>query len=116
MGRLAGIPYFASCGAYNKEKEDQTRIRKAKKALLEEGDLTDDSPEKDQLRKIQVLIAMEMAKKFSDRILRRTVNSKDWEGNTLLQLPPFKTILGIVGITNWETDIIQQLAEAAKEK
>jgi TATA-binding protein-associated factor len=57
-----------------------------------------------------------MAEHFGDYIIRRTVDSKDWEGKSLLDLPPFKLILGVVEITEREMGIILQLAEAAKDK
>lgn len=116
MGRFVGIPHFMSHEAYQDEKEDQAHIRKAKKAILEEGDPMDESPEKDQLRRIQLSISIRMVKKFGDRILRRTVDSKDWEGKSLLDLPPFKTILRVLCITNREADIILWLEKDAKEK
>ncbi len=116
MGRLVGIPCFLSDKAYQEEKNDQAQIRKAKKAILEEDDPADESPEKENLRRLQLAIAMRMAEQFRDYIIRRTVDSKDWEGKSLLNLPPFKTVLGVVEITKREMSIILQLAEAAKEK
>lgn len=116
MGRLVGIPYFSSNEAYDEEKEDQAEVRRAKKAVIEEADPMDDSPEKDQLRLIQVSIAMRMARKFGDRILRRTVDSKDSAGKSILHLPPFKTVLGVLRLTDRETSIILRIADDAKEK
>lgn len=115
MGRLVGIPHFSSNEAHDEEKEDQAEIRKAKKAILGE-EPTDESPEKDRLSLIQVSIAMRMAKRFGDRVLRRTVDSKDSEGKSILHLPPFKTVLGVLRLTDREANIILQLAEDAKEK
>ena len=56
-----------------------------------------------------------MAEQFRDYIIRRTVDSKDWEGKSLLDLPPYKPILGVVEITEREMGIVLQLAEAAKD-
>jgi hypothetical protein len=116
MGRLVGISHFTSNEAYQEEKEDQAEIQRSKKAVLEEGNAMDESSEKDKPRLIQVSIATRMARKFGDRILRRTVDSKDWEGKSLLHLPPVKTVLGVLRITDRETDIVLRLAEAAKDK
>lgn len=76
----------------------------------------DEAPEKDNVRHLQLAIAMRMAEQFRDYIIRRTIDSKDREGKSLLNLPPFQSILGVVEITERETDIVLRLAEAAKEK
>ena len=115
MGRLVGIPHFLSNKANQEEKDDQRQIRKAKKAI-EEGDSMEGSPEKDELSRLQLAIAVRMTEQFQDYILRRTANSKDWEGRPLLDLPPFKTVLGVVELTDREMGIILRLAGAAKEK
>jgi hypothetical protein len=115
MGRLVGIPHFLSDRAYQEERVDKCQIRKAKKAI-EEGDSMEGSPEKDELRRLQLSIALRMAEQFQDYLLRRTPNSKDWEGKPLLDLPPYKTVLGVVELTDREMDIILRLAETAKEK
>ena len=116
MGRLVGIPHFLSDKAYQEEKVDQTQIRKAKRAILEVGDPIEGSPEKDELRRLQMAIAIRMAEQFQTYILRRTASSKDWDGKPLLNLPPFKTVLGVVEMTDREMDIVLRLGQTAKEE
>ncbi|KAF8800887.1 hypothetical protein BYT27DRAFT_7216694, partial [Phlegmacium glaucopus] len=47
-------------------------------------------------------------------ILRRTTDSLNWEGKTLLEIPPHKDIIGVLKLTERESNIIQERARAAK--
>jgi hypothetical protein len=51
---------------------------------------------------------------FAGHILRRTTDSVDWKGNSLLQLPPHKVIIGVLQLTGREVEIIQKRAEDAR--
>lgn len=117
MGRLVGIPHFFSEEAFKEEKEDAAAQRKARKVLLEEEIyLEDDSPETRALRVLSVGVAVRMQKQFEGRIIRRTIDSKDWKGESLLRLPPYKQISGVLTLTPRESKIVQKLAELAKDR
>jgi len=117
MGRLIGIPHFLTERAHLEEKDDAAAQRKARKALLdEELDLADDSPETRALKTITISAALRMQEQFEGRVIRRTLDSKDWEGNSLLALPPFKQIYATVTLTDRELGIVENLAQQAKDR
>jgi hypothetical protein len=117
MGRLVGIPHFFSEQAFIEEKEDAVAQRKARKVLLKEKMyLKDDSPETRALRLLSVGVSLRMQKQFEGRVIRQTIDSKDWKEELLLNLPPYRQISGILTFTQRESKIIQQLAELAKDR
>lgn len=117
MGRLVGIPHFFSDQAFKEEKEDAAAQRKARKVLLdEEMYLEDDSPETRALRALSVGVAVRMQKQFDGRVIRRTIDSKDWKGESLLSLPPYKQTSGVLTLTPRESRIVQKLADQAKDR
>jgi len=106
MGRLLGVPTFLTQSSWNEEKEDASAIRKAKKA--------DDDGQ--SLRMVQIPAVRRMQKQFTGHILRRTTDSRNWRDQTLLNLPPHKTIMGVLRLTSRETNIISERAEEAKAR
>jgi TATA-binding protein-associated factor len=106
MARLVGVPHFFTEQSYLEEKEDAAAIRRAKK-------LDDDGQ---SVRSLQVLSVRRMQKQFLGSILRRTTDSKNWNGQTLLDLPPHEDIMGVLTLTERETQIINERAEAAKAR
>lgn len=104
MGRLLGIPHFLSEDSYQEEKDDLANMRKARK-------LDDDGF---SMRKIQVEAARRMQRQFRGFILRRTTDSRNWLGKTLLDLPPHKDIIGVITLTERERRIMNARAEDAK--
>ena len=88
------------------QKEDMATFRKAKK-------LDDDG---ESLKAAEVAAVRRMQKQFSGHILRRTTDSVDWRGENLLQLPPHKEIVGVLELTERETEIIQKRAEDARNR
>jgi hypothetical protein len=106
MARLAGVPHFKTETAFNEEKEDLANIRRAKK--LDDDGLS--------LRIAQIEIVQRLQKQFTGSILRRTTDSLNWEGKTLLEIPPHKDIIGVLKLTERESNIIQERARAAKAR
>lgn len=117
MGRLVGILHFFTEMAHSEEKEDSAAQRKARKAVLdEELDLAGDSAETRALKIVSISAAHRMQKQFEGRIIRRTLDSKDWKGNYLLSLPPFKPIYTILTLTDREQKVVENLAQQAKNR
>lgn len=85
MGRLAGIKHFLSQDAWAEEKADSADLRRAKKDAADEQ-------VNDSLKRLQVEISLRHQSRFEGRLVRRTVDSKDWEGKVLIDLPPAITI------------------------
>jgi TATA-binding protein-associated factor len=104
MGRLTGIPYFLTEASHTEEKDDETAIRKAKK-------LDDDG---ETALAEQLAAVKRRQTQMEGRFLRRSTDSLDYNGSVLVPLPPYKEILGVVKLTERETDIIQERAAAAK--
>lgn len=110
MGRLLGIAHFLSEQAYSEEKDDTSLIRQTKRIISEESDGNN------ALKECQVTIAQRMQEHFAGRILRRTGNSLDWNGNALITLLPYEDIPVIVKPTPREMEIITALADNVKER
>ena len=104
MGRLVGMPYFFTEDAVSQEREDTASVRRAKK-------LDDDG---ETLLAEQLQAVKRLQTHLKGNFLRRTTKSLDNNLNPLLSIPPYKEILGIVTLTERETDIIQERAAAAK--
>ncbi|KAJ3563513.1 hypothetical protein NP233_g8897 [Leucocoprinus birnbaumii] len=104
MGRLVGLPYFFSELCIAEEKDDNALIRKAKK-------LDDDG---EALRAVRVQITRRLHDRCKGHFLRRTTGSRDWVGRTLLPLPPYLEIIGLLRLSDREVLILQDRQEAAK--
>lgn len=101
MARLIGVPYFSSLAYYDEEKNDLSTLRRTK-------------IDPEDHAKAQRVIVTRLQKHFGGRILRRTVDSKNWEGKAVLDLPPLVIVEGLLSLTARETVIIQEHAERAK--
>jgi TATA-binding protein-associated factor len=106
MGRLIGIPHFLSEASVEEEKDDAAATRRAKK-MDDEGQ---------SLKIVEIEAVRRMQKHFLGSILRRTVDSRNWLGSGILDVPPHKTILGVLTLTDREMSIINERAEAAKAR
>lgn len=115
MGRLVGLPHFMSEAAFIEEKNDAADIRRTKRDQAEEFDaLTfEDNP----LTKLaQVKIALRIQEQFEDRVIRRTIDSLNWKGEPLINLPPYTTIMIHLDVTEREMQVIAILAEQVRER
>jgi TATA-binding protein-associated factor len=115
MGRLTGVPHFFTEDAHQEEKNDAANLRRAKKELSDDYDPINDDDD-DPIKLCQVSIAQRMQAQFQGRIIRRTIDSKDWEGRLLLNLPPYKAIHVILNLTEREMAVISAKAEAVKDE
>ena len=104
MARLAGVPHFFTHDSTQELKEYMAVARRARK--LDDDGLS--------LRKSQIEAVRGMQKNFDCYLLRRTSDSKNWEGRTLLDLPPHVDITGVLELTDRKTSILQERAEVAK--
>lgn len=114
MGRLTGIAHFLSEYGLEEEKEDTRALRRARKESPGGSDPQDDN-EDDPVRTCQLAIAQRMQRQTAKHLLRRTVNSKDWQGKPLVALPPCKIIHVTLDLTPRELEIITSNGEALKE-
>ncbi|KAJ3564157.1 hypothetical protein NP233_g8477 [Leucocoprinus birnbaumii] len=104
MGRLIGLPYFFSELCVAEEREDNAMLRRAKK-------LNDDG---ESLRAARVHITRRLHDLCKGHFLRRTTASLDWAGRTLLPLPPYIEIIGLLQLSEREMLILHERQEAAK--
>ncbi|KAF5366181.1 hypothetical protein D9758_005658 [Tetrapyrgos nigripes] len=104
LGRLVGIPHFFSDAALEEMKTDASDVRKAKK-FDDDGAI---------LHRVLVKAVRQIQRDYGKCLLRRTTDSKNHLGQTLLDLPPHKDIMGNVELTDREKKIINRLAEEAK--
>ncbi|TFK60185.1 hypothetical protein BDN72DRAFT_779739 [Pluteus cervinus] len=102
MGRLVGIPHFLSELALTEEKADANKIRSVKG-----NGQDDDKPVRDCLEEISA----RMNNQFGNHIIRRGASSKDWEGKPLISLPPCRSIQVNLQLSQWESDIMEQLED-----
>ncbi|THU90177.1 hypothetical protein K435DRAFT_864524 [Dendrothele bispora CBS 962.96] len=105
LGRLLGIPYFVSQQSVEDAKDDAALLRQAKKK-------DDDGHE---IRCVQIESVQNLQTHFSSHILRRTIDSRNWRGKSLLDLPPHKEIITVVDLTDRERCILDKQAEIVKE-
>jgi TATA-binding protein-associated factor len=68
------------------------------------------------LKIVEIEAVRRMQKHFLGSILRRTTDSRNWLGSGILDVPAHKTILGVLKLTDRETSIINERAEAAKAR
>lgn len=128
LARIIGIPHFLTVESLEEEKEDAATLRRLKKrkALQEdEGDENNLAPPAEvppaasdvgqQLRVEQVRAVQRMQRQFQGRIIRRTTASKDYLGNSIVNLPPYRIIEGQIKLTDREMAVISELAEKAKD-
>ncbi|KAF5345577.1 hypothetical protein D9756_011032 [Leucocoprinus leucothites] len=104
LGRLVGLSHFLDEISYIEEKADNSRMRKAKKL--------DDDGESLRIERLQIVRRLQMQCK--GHLLRRTISSKDFEDKPLIPLPPYVQLLGILDLTQRETEIITDRSDAAK--
>jgi hypothetical protein len=114
MGRLTGMSHFFTEEAHQEEKNDISNLRKAKKEQPED-DYDKEAEDDDPIKSCQNSIAQRMQARFEGRVIRRTIDSKDWKGNSLLNLPPYKAIHAILNLTERETAVIAKKAEEVKD-
>ncbi|KAF8500014.1 P-loop containing nucleoside triphosphate hydrolase protein [Hysterangium stoloniferum] len=104
LGQLIGLKSFMMEEFHNQEKDDNAAICQAKKY--------DDNGE--SVRKAQIKAVRKMHRMFAGHILHRVPDSKDWEGKKLLDIPPYKDIIGILMLTERENEILKDRAEMAR--
>jgi hypothetical protein len=106
MGRLIGVPYFLTEESHRQDADDRGDIRRAKK-------LDDDGRSH---RTTQISAVRRMQTHFLGSILRRTTSSLNWEGKALIDIPPYVDVVGVLDLTQRETDILHERQEAVKAR
>ena len=113
MGRLVCIPHFSTPKAIEEERNDQAEIRRCKASLEDDHDPLDIER---NIRENQVAIARRMQGQFEQRILRRTIDSKNWEGEKLVALPPCHEHIVVLHLQAFELEIHAKLAAKLREE
>lgn len=90
-------------------------IRQAKRRQKEDRAAGEPSEGPDMVRLAQIEAVLRMQGQYKGQIIRRTIDSKDWRGSQLLNLPPYRAVHAILTLTEREMAIILELAERAKE-
>ena|SRR5688572_23780879 len=116
MGRLLHLTHFLSKEALGEEKDDENRIRQARKELPEGYSPIDTKPEDDPILQAQLSIVNRLRGHFKGLILRRTIQSKDFEGRTLIDLPPCHSVYLVLTLTKDEMDVIRKRNEEIKDR
>lgn len=118
MGRLTGVAHFFTEDAHQEEKNDVITLRKARREQMQD-DYDDNDNENDDdgpIKLCQHSIAQRMQGQFQGRFIRRTIDSKDRHGDSLLKIPPYKSIHAILDLTERETALIEAKAEKIKDE
>ena len=117
MGRLVGIPHFFTTKAIDEERDDQAELRRSKALWDEDHDPLDvEQNEDDPVRFTKLAIARRMQGQFEQRILRRTVDSKNSEGEALISLPKCHEHIVVLQLQEFELEIHQKLAAKLREE
>ena len=112
MARLVGIEHFFTQSAFDEEKADAADIRRAKASLGEDYNPLDVQQEdEDPIRQAQTQAARRIQTQFERRVLRRTTESKSWEGQSLIKLPKLHEHIALLTLQPFEREIHSHLAE-----
>ena len=68
-----------------------------------------------ELRKQRIKTTRMLQKKFGKNVLRRGPDSSNWEGDTLLNLPPLIIILGILQLNPRELEILEKVTKEVNQ-
>ncbi|KAJ3494060.1 hypothetical protein NLJ89_g10889 [Agrocybe chaxingu] len=115
MGRLVGIAHFLTEKALLEEKQDTADLRRAKRDLPSDYDPLNNSEDNDPIKLAQVKAALRIQSQFEDRVIRRTIDSKNWAGEPLVKLPPCHTITVLLDLTDRELDILRVLSDRVRD-
>jgi hypothetical protein len=113
IGRLVGIPYFSSERALDEEKADMAELRRVRADGYDPLNVNGDE---DTIRDCQVTIALRMQGQFERRILRRTIESRNWEGKPLIDLPACYEHTVLLSLQPSEREIHDVLVEQMRER
>jgi len=107
-----------------KEEEEAEERQKGKDVDSEKSTVVDapanapadEEPIRDHVKLCQVLIAQRMQTQFESRIIRRTIDSLDYENKPILNLPLCHKIYGVLQLTERETVIMSTLVKYVKDR
>jgi hypothetical protein len=117
MGRMVGIDFFSSQKAFDEEKADMKELRRAKAALGEDHDPLDvEEADDDPIRETQAAIALRIQGQFEQRVLRRSKDSKNWLGESLIKLPKLHEHTVLLRLQESEREIHSKLSERLRDQ
>lgn len=112
---MVGIEYFFTQEAFNEEKSDTAELRRAKASLGDDYDPLN-LEQNDPVREAQYVIAIRIQSQFQQRVLRRGIESKNWLGEKLIDLPELHIHMLLLTLQPFEREIHSQLAEKIREE
>lgn len=113
--RLSGIPHFFTEDSLEEEKDNSGAIHRAKQHQREEFAAAESLDAADHVRAAQITAVLRMQERFNGRIIRQTIDSKEWQGFQILNLLLYKTINAIVRLMEHEMKVIMELVQHAKD-
>jgi hypothetical protein len=117
MGRLTGIRLFFTQEVYDEEKRDLAELRRAKALLGDDYNPLDAGQGDDcPIREAQMVSSLRIQQQFEQRVLRRSIDSTDWEGKKLVDLPPVHQHMVLLSLQPFEQEIHAQLTADLREK
>ena len=117
MARLVGIGHFYTQSAFDEEKADAADVRRAKATLGEDYNPLDlQQKDEDPIRQAQTQAAHRIQTQFELRVLRRTTESKTWEGHSLIKLPKLHEHIALLTLQPFEREIHLYLAEKMQDE
>ncbi|TFK16560.1 hypothetical protein FA15DRAFT_607055, partial [Coprinopsis marcescibilis] len=107
MGRIIGLPYFYTRECFDQISADAAELRRARVEML--GEVGGDN---DAVLECQVAASRRLQARFDGRLLRRTGDSLDPDGEPLMSLPPMTITDAVVNLTPRELQYAKLSAEA----
>jgi hypothetical protein len=127
LGRIVGIECFMSEEADNDDRDDRRQIANIKKNCAAEQNTErtslvlpghDVQPINDVAQRINAIqhqAVKRLQSSFQGRMIRRTVASKNFEGESIIPLKPYVHVDAIVRLQDWEHQVILEIANRASE-
>ncbi|KAI6111419.1 P-loop containing nucleoside triphosphate hydrolase protein [Pisolithus sp. B1] len=131
LGRMIGIPYFLHQEPDDLDREDRRRITKLKKLMKAEQctkatslvPLQPRGPDNElaegtsgEISVIQYYRVKQFQSCFLGRMIRRTVHSKNFEGKSIIPLPPYVHVDAVLRLQDWECPKVGAMNDSACEK
>jgi TATA-binding protein-associated factor len=111
MARILGIPAFLTEQSVEDDADLDRQIRRAK------ADSAASQVENEaHVLELQKRAINAMHDLWEDRLIRRTIHSKNEKGEVIIDLPPYKDIVGLLKLQDWEREIIEDIAVRAGSK
>jgi hypothetical protein len=129
LGRIIGNSYFLSEDADESDREDRREIARLKKSFsLEQtsrkagsgrgaqdgvAQPTDDVTQ--AINAIQNRAVKHFQSRFDGYMIRRTISSKNFNGDAIIPLDPYIHVNAVVQLREWERQVINDIGDRASD-